>query len=400
ERYRRFAAKTAEAYALFRPCFIEAPRPSPLDVLRSVGLEGLPRLIAAQPAANLYRALSAILMDDRLRQLFGRYATYCGSSPFAAPATLMLIAHVERLGVWRVPTGMQSLAEAMAAQIRRHGGQILTATPVEAIEASGGHATGLRLTDGTRIAADAIIFNGDAAALSAGLLGPDVAGATRAVTRQRRSYSALVWSVAAEASGFPLSHHTVFFGPAYRREFEAMDRGRLPPDPTTYICALDRSARGNDGPDTSGIERFHVQINAPAIGDDGAAFTADGALGAREIETCRQQTQALMQTAGLSLSLSPETSVPTTPAGYHRLFPGTGGALYGEATHGPFASFRRAGTQTRIPGLFLAGGSAHPGAGVPMAALSGRLAAAAAHTALASTRPSRPAAISGGISTR
>ncbi|MEO1773873.1 MAG: 1-hydroxycarotenoid 3,4-desaturase CrtD [Pseudomonadota bacterium] len=392
ERYRRFAAETAAAYDLFRPVFIEAPRPTPLDVLLKVGLRGLPRLLAARPAANLYRAISDLLTDPRLRQLFGRYATYCGSNPFAAPATLMLIAHVERMGVWRVPGGMQSLAQAMAEAFERCGGQIRLAAPIAAIEAPDGRIKGLRLASGERVAAEAVVFNGDAGALATGLLGPEVARAVPSVPRRRRSYSAMVWSVAAEARGFPLSHHTVFFGPDYAREFDDMGQGRLPRDPTTYICALDRGA-GPETPEAPGIERFHVQVNAPAVGDDPTA------LGPREIETCRQQTEALMQTAGLSLSLAPETSTLTTPAGFHRLFPGTGGALYGEATHGPFASFRRAATQTRIAGLYLAGGSAHPGAGVPMAALSGRLAAAAVRQALASTRRSSRGAISGGIST-
>jgi 1-hydroxycarotenoid 3,4-desaturase len=82
------------------------------------------------------------------------------------------------------------------------------------------------------------------------------------------------------------------------------------------------------------------------------------------------------------------------------LFPATGGALYGRATHGWRASFLRPGSRTKLPGLYLAGGSTHPGPGVPMAALSGRLAAVSLLEDLASTSTSVPVAMPGGISTR
>ncbi|MEO1722622.1 MAG: 1-hydroxycarotenoid 3,4-desaturase CrtD [Pseudomonadota bacterium] len=399
DHYRRFAAATAESWELFRPSFVEATRPTPLDVLRRIGLSGIPALLRARPSATLWRVLTDQLSDPRLRQLFARYATYCGSSPFQAPATLMLIAHVERLGVWTVSGGMSALAATIARLAESAGAEIRTNAAVARIELTGGRTTGVILADGDRLAADAVVFNGDAAALPARLLGDETRRATRPVPPTRRSYSALVWSAVAEPRGFPISHHSVFFGPDYTAEFAAMAAGKLPPDPTTYICAMDRDAA--DGPAPSGPERLHVQVNAPATGDAIAGATGGTAAPTdQEIETCRQQTEALMARAGLTLSLTPETTRLTRPQDFATLFPATGGALYGEATHGPFASFRRAANATAIPGLALAGGSAHPGAGAPMAVLSGRLAAEAVMAHLASTHPSRPVAISGGISTR
>ena len=123
----------------------------------------------------------------------------------------------------------------------------------------------------------------------------------------------------------------------------------------------------------------------------GARITVCGAgsLGANLVEQLAR--------CGLTLTLESETL--TAPPDFARLFPATGGAIYGRANHGMWAPFRRPGSRTRLPGLYLAGGGSHPGAGVPMAALSGRLAAQSVRVDLVSTRTSRPAAISGGMST-
>lgn len=392
ERFRGFQRATARAYGVFRDSFIAAERPGPLSVVGRVGLAGLPALVAARPMTNMWRELGRHFRDPRLRQLFGRYATYCGSSPFLAPATLMLIAHVEQTGVWRLPGGMHGLAAALVRLIEARGGRVMTGAPVAKVLTAGGRASGVQLAGGAEIAAAAVIFNGDAAALATGLLGPEAARAVPPVPRAARSLSAVVWSAVASPAGLPLSHHTVLFSDDYRAEFDRMFRDRgLPDQPTVYVCAQDRDAAG--GPAPGGPERLHIQINAPATGDRGE-------MTAEEIERCQQTTLALMDRCGLSLALDPAATVMTTPAGFARAFPATGGALYGAATHGAFASFRRPGAATGLPGLYLAGGSAHPGAGVPMAALSGRIAAARLMADRASIRRSRPVAIGGGISMR
>ncbi|MDT8345745.1 MAG: phytoene desaturase family protein, partial [Thermohalobaculum sp.] len=357
DRFRGFQRATARAYGVFRDSFIAAERPGPLSVVGRVGLAGLPALVAARPMMNMWRTLGGHFRDPRLRQLFGRYATYCGSSPFLAPATLMLIAHVEQAGVWRLPGGMHGLAAALARLVEARGGRVMTGAPVARILTSGGRAAGVRLVTGEAIAADAVIFNGDAAALAAGLLGPEAARAVAPIPPAARSLSAVVWSAVARPAGLALSHHTVLFGDDYRAEFDQMFRARrLATQPTIYICAQDRDAAG--GPAPTGPERLHIQINAPADGDRTRLTT-------EEIEACQQTTRTLMDRCGLSLALDPAATVVTTPADFARAFPATGGALYGAATHGALASFRRPGAVTGLPGLYLAGGSAHPGAGVP-----------------------------------
>jgi 1-hydroxycarotenoid 3,4-desaturase len=190
----------------------------------------------------------------------------------------------------------------------------------------------------------------------------------------------------ARTDGFPLLRHNVFFSSDYRAEFDQIfaDR-RLPGAPSIYVCAQDRS----DAPDASEHERLLLLVNAPPDGDR-RIYTTE------EIEQCRTGIFAHLERCGLRLQ--PIAAQVTTPTDFHRLFPATGGALYGRASHGWMASFQRPGSATPIPGLYLAGGSTHPGAGVPMAALSGRLAARRLISDRASMRSSHQAAISGGIS--
>ena len=112
--YRRFCKRAESIYRTLRDTFISGSRPGPVELATRVGLSRLPDLMGISPFTTLSRALEDHFSDPRLRQLFGRYATYCGSSPFLAPATLMLVAHVEREGVWIVEGGMARLAEALA----------------------------------------------------------------------------------------------------------------------------------------------------------------------------------------------------------------------------------------------------------------------------------------------
>jgi 1-hydroxycarotenoid 3,4-desaturase len=186
--------------------------------------------------------------------------------------------------------------------------------------------------------------------------------------RDQRSLSAMTWVMNAETRGFPLVRHNVFFSGNYQAEFDDIfGRSRLPREPTVYVCAQDRSDDAAEF--KGGRERLLVLVNAPATGD------SDRFTGAEAAE-CEERTFALLARLGLDVDRADSDTVLTTPAGFHDLFPATGGALYGAASHGWMASFSRPGGKTRIPGLYLAGGSVHPGPGVPMAALSGWLAAA------------------------
>jgi 1-hydroxycarotenoid 3,4-desaturase len=390
-RYKQFSDRARRVYKALEQPFLRGQRPTPISLVQDTRLDGLGGLWAGAPFSTLWRELGHHFHDPRLRQLFGRYSTYCGSSPYAAPAMLMLIAHVEQQGVWLVEGGMHRLASALAELAERRGAVFRYRSEITDIVVTDQRVTGATLASGERIATDAVVVNADAAALSAGLLGTAAAGALPDVRLLERSLSAVTWALFASAPDFPLVRHNVFFSDDYRREFDDIfRRNKLPTNPTVYVCAQDRGA--SEGPAPNGAERLLCLVNAPATADSGS-------FDPLETKLCETQTFALLERCGLCIDRLQGGIVMTTPDDFSRLFPGTGGALYGPASHGWQASFRRPGSQTRIRGLHLAGGSTHPGAGVPMAALSGRLAAASILADSRSTSLSAPTVMRGGIST-
>lgn len=390
--YERFARDAQRIYETLERSFLTASRPSMGQLVGRVGLGRLPALLAIRPFATLWQTLGKYFRDPRLRQLFARYATYCGSSPFAAPATMMLIAHVERKGVWSVEGGMQELPRALSRLASSRGAAFTYGREVKRVIVRDGRACGVDLGGGEFVPADAVVVNTDIAAIAAGLLGEELVRAVPATALGTRSLSAITWSARVRCDGFPLLRHNVFFSRDYPAEFAELGRRKLASDPTVYVCAQDRG--GLEQPPAGGAgERLLCLINAPATGDRAAP-------GREEIEWCQERVSGVLRRCGARLELTPPAALSiTTPADFHELFPGTGGALYGQATQGWRAVFRRPGSRTPLQGLYLTGGSVHPGPGLPMAALSGRLAATSVCADLDSMSRSRHVAMPGGIST-
>lgn len=387
--FRDFSAAAARVYRILESSFLENSRCYPPELMRRIGLWRLGDLIAIRPYESLWKVLGEYFADPRLRQLFGRYTTYCGSSPFKAPATLMLIAHAEARGVWLIDGGMSALAAALEGVARRLGVRFRYGAAVDDILTDRGRASGVALVSGERLDADWLVCNADPQALASGALGATGRGAVRAYRPAQRSLSAFTWLLSGRATGEALATHNVFFSRDYPAEFADLAAGRVPADPSVYLCALDRAAGGGA---PAGSERFQIIVNAPADGDR-HRYTPE------EIDRCSRQMLARLSQCGTSLVPDTPPAV-VTPTDFERLFPSTGGALYGRASHGWAASFLRQSARTRIPGLYCAGGSTHPGAGVPMAALSGRLAAATLMQDRLSTVRSVRGATPGGMSTR
>ena len=372
--YAAFAERAASVFNTLDRPFMRAMEPSLVSLTRAAGWRGLGDLWRISPYTTLWDTLGQYFQDARLRQLFARFATYCGASPFEAPATLMLIAHVEQMGVWRIEGGMHRLATVLADLASLRGARFRYDAPVSEILVRNGHADGVRLRNGEVINADAVICNADLAALPR--LGAALGGVAPAPGR--RSLSAVTWAMTAETDGFPLDHHNVFFSSDYAAEFREMAQGRLARAPTAYLCA-------------QGQGRLFCLINAPPCGDTTPLSEA-------EIEECWNKLSARLGRHGLTIK--PRDTIVTGPAEFETLFPGTGGALYGRALRSWRDPFARPAARTKLPGLYLAGGSVHPGPGLPMAALSGQFAASQVLAGLSSAVLFRAAAMPGGISTQ
>jgi len=380
--FEAFCDRAQALFAAFDEPMMQTPAPSLTTVTRRVMAN--PRLIPLiAPNATLAQMLGKRFRDPRLAQLFGRYATYVGGSPYLSPAILALIWQAEAAGVWAVEGGMHALARAVASLAVSLGAEIRCESGVAELCETAGRVTGLRLDDGATLEVAAAVFNGDPRALAQGRLGAAAKAAAPQTLRAERSLSAHVWSFAAIPDGPDLVHHNVFFRADPRAEFAALEAGRVPEDATLYVCAEDRGA----GAPPAGPERFEIIRNAPPLS------------GNEEDHPCPTTPSAALARFGLTFAPEPDQAALTGPGRFEALFPGSAGSLYGQSPHGLMAAFQRPVARTPVPGLYLAGGGAHPGAGVPMAALSARHAAAAILSDLPSPSPSRRTAMPGGMST-
>jgi 1-hydroxycarotenoid 3,4-desaturase len=388
--YLQFEARTRAMYCAFDAPMMRAARPDLLAIARAaiVRPQIWPALL---PHMSLQRWLSGQFSDPRLVQLFGRYATYVGGMPNASPAVLALIWQAEAQGVWAVQGGMGALAAGMERFARALGVQFAFRTSVQEITLQNGRASGVLCAGGQQIAARSVTFNGDPAALFAGNLGVAAKSAVPKSAVHPRSLSAYVWAFASPvAEGGPdLAHHNVFFGSDPARDFGAIARGQMAEDPTLYICAQDRS---NGAPARGSLERFEIIMNAAA-----ASATSPPPL--NEASLCQTRVFSQLSRFGLTFSAAAHAENLTTPQGFAALFPASQGAIYGRSPQSLIAPMLRPCTRTRITGLYLAGGGAHPGAGVPMAALSGLHAAETIMSGQISAPAPKVVAMRGGMST-
>ncbi|MFN2307905.1 MAG: 1-hydroxycarotenoid 3,4-desaturase CrtD [Paracoccaceae bacterium] len=376
--YSRHGDRAARLFDAFDAPMMQTAKPSLLSIIATVAAQ--PALVRDMaPHQSLATQLDRTFTDARMAQLYARYATYVGGTPDQAPALLNLVSHAEASGVWRVEGGMQALPRAIADLARARGATFHYNTPVTALQRDT-HGWTVKTANGPHHASG-VIFNGDPRALNDGRLGPQVTKAVPDSATTPRSLSAVVLSFAATAQGTDLSHHNVFFSDTPNAEFTPIRAGRLPDDFSLYLCAQDAHK--------GGLGRFEVILNAPP----GLTLTPE--------DKHRCLTQILTRFARFRLTFHPAPTVAdmTTPQDWDTLFPASLGALYGRSPDGMMAAFKRPTARTKLKGLYLAGSGAHPGAGVPMAALSGRHAAAAIMQDHALTLRSAPTAMPGGMST-
>ena len=372
--FARFDAAARALYDAFEHPVMRAAKPD---------LPAIARATLSQP--QLWPALlPGMTLDRWLRQLFGRYATYVGGRPAHTPAVLSLVWQAEAQGVWAVTDGIQALAQALARAAQTLGVRFHYATKARRITRQSGHVS-LVETDHGHHPTDIVVFNGDPRALTDGHLGEAAQSALKPPGKP--SLSAWVWSFAATPTGpraKDLLQHNLFLTADPSAEFGPIGAGKMPESPTLYLNAQDREL----GP-TPATERFQIILNAPA----GQPDHPD------EDRTCHDRTFPALAQMGLTFLAPPGPEALTRPKDLAQRFPASQGAIYGASPEGALAAFRRPVARTGLPGLYLAGGGVHPGAGVPMALLSGKQAALQALQDLTSPSTSGRTAMRGGMST-
>lgn len=356
DEWRRFAAHAERIWDISERTFLAGPMGSPLSLLgRMRSPLDLPRIDGNR---TLAKSAAAHFDDPRIRQLVGRYATYSGSSPFRAPATLACIPHIEQAyGCWYVMGGLGRIRDALERVARRAGVEIRTGVDVGRIRVEGGSVAGVDLADGGREDADVVVANVDAAHLYVDLL-PRPKEAS-ALDKVGRSTSGFVVCAAVRGRTEGIAHHNVFFSLHDEQEFRFLESGQLAIDPTVYACVssvTDPSQAPRDA------ENWFLLVNTPpAIGIDRKLMTA--AVLNRLAER------------GFDLRDRIEFTRTLVPADFEARYRSLGGAIYGTSSNGKRAAFQRPNNVGPVDGLYLVGGSSHPGGGLPMVTISARIVA-------------------------
>ncbi|MGL5858681.1 MAG: phytoene desaturase family protein [Angustibacter sp.] len=376
--------RAGRVWDITRDPFLQAP----LNGVRTLARQAtrVRELTAVAPWRSLRGLGSRYLRDPRLRTVLDRYATYTGSDPRRAPAALVTVPYVEQaFGAWYVRGGLHQLAVALNQRLQERGVEIRYGTPVRQILVEAGRVAGVLCGEARdanpeagRVDADVVIANVDATAVYRDLLnGPVAERALRTLRRATPSLSGFVLLVALRGRTPSLRHHTVLFPADYDDEFDSVfgvgrhdGRPRAVPDPTIYLSAPDDPALRPD----EDHEAWYVLVNAPrhAPGDLAAGIDWDEPGFA---ERYADGILATLARRGLDVRDRVRWRQIRTPADLERATGSVGGSIYGTSSNGARAAFLRPANRSPVPGLFLVGGSAHPGGGLPLVAMSAQIVA-------------------------
>jgi phytoene desaturase len=369
--------RAGEMWDVTRGPFLE----SPLDGFRGLLSESrkVSDLRTVAPWKSLRRLGHDYLPEPHLRMLLDRYATYTGSDPRRAPAALATVPYVEQtFGAWYVRGGLRQLGLALHQRVLDRRARVRTGSRVTAIELSAGRVSGVLLADGGRLPADIVVSDADAASLYADLVAPQAG--RRSLAQLRRvtpSLSGFVLLLALEGRTPGLAHHTVLFPAAYDDEFDSVfgagphrGRPRATPDPAVYISAPDDPTLRPDDRHEAWFVLVNAPRHTPGERSTGIDWDAPGVA-----TTYADRILDVMAERGFDVRNRLLWREIRTPADLERATGSVGGSIYGSSSNGARAAFLRPANRSPVPGLFLVGGSAHPGGGLPLVGLSAAIVA-------------------------
>ena len=358
EGYLNFLAYAARLHRITGPVFIYDQPPTWRSFLRVPFKDWL----RFDGLRSMDAAIRSYLKDPKLQQFFGRFATYVGASPYLAPATLNVIAHVElNQGVWYPRGGVYQIALALSRLATELGVQIHYKNQVARILVENGQLSGVELSTGEHIPAKQVISNLDATSTLQTLLGQ-----TGIHQKVEVSGSGFILLLGVARQHPELAHHNIFFSSNYVREFEQIFGQGVPADDPTIYVAITSKTDSQHAP--QGCENWFVLVNAPPLGPH---FDWPS-----QSDAYRQLLFNRLSARGYDLRPVLRYQAMFTPKDLQHETGGWLGALYGASSNNRWAAFKRPHNRhKRINGLYFAGGSTHPGGGVPMVTLSGKVVA-------------------------
>lgn len=308
--------------------------------------------------------------DARVAQMMDHFTQYVGSSPYQSPAVLCGIAHMQTdEGIWYPVGGTRAVPEALAKLALELGAKIRLSTDVSKIETNGHRVTGVLTESGETIACDAVVSNCDAVRTYEELLkGTKQSRTFSKKNRHEPACSGVVLYLGLNRRYKQLLHHNFVFSRDPEEEFDWIyHKGEPAPDPTAYVCAPSISE-----PEVApqGGEALYVLVHTPYL----RPHHDWSELLPKYREVILNKLEATAGLEGLRDAIVHEQAL--TPEGIHKRYRVLNGAIYGLASHGKFlGAFKPGNRRTDLKGLYLAGGAAHPGPGMPMVMMSGWIAA-------------------------
>ena len=349
EVYRNLLNEARKLYEAAAPTFVFGRSPSLFDLTRY----GLRHGLKAHPTKTLAQLVKSFGATGELEQFFLRFATYFGADPYRAPAVLHNIAWVELgLGVSYPVGGIYAVVEGLAALAKKLGVRVCTGVEVEGLESRQNRLTSVQTSTGT-FKADAVISSLDVVRTH------QLLGKKTRLEKLEPSLSGFVLLLGIEGETPELAHHTISFSDDYPAEFRAVREGKFPGDPTLYFNVSSKTESA-DAP--AGCENWFVMANAPA-------------LGGKELdeEAYAKKVLGVLERRGFNVKDRLRFTHVLGPR--HLAQFAHRGSIYGTAPYSLLTTLRPRQKIRGVDNLFLAGGTVHPGGGIPLALLSGRGAA-------------------------
>jgi phytoene desaturase len=359
ESFKKYLADSREKYEISERTFLAK---SLNDLPSLIRPKNLPDLLKISSLKTLAKHNKSYFKSPKLQQLFNRFATYNGSSPYKTPATFALIPYVEfGLGAWYVNGGIYKIPKALEKIAIELGVEFRLNSEVQKVNIVDGKASGVLLKSNEMIDSDFVISNADAIETYRNLLPKPK------YQKREPSCSGFVLLLGVKKRFQMLAHHNIFFSEDYKAEFDAIFEQKIPAkDPTIYICATSQT---DETQAPKNCENLFILINAP--------YTNANIDWKTEAKTYRDQIVRKLEKLGLQdLEASIEFEQIITPEDFETKYRANKGSIYGMSSNGVFSAFMRVPNRaTDVKNLYFVGGVTHPGGGMPLVLLSGKMAA-------------------------